>query len=89
MLGTLLCTPHSSSCSLDMEPGQGRQASEQIAAAPRQPASPRGWWGGSWEERQGEGNLKPDGVECRGRSLSQLQDANVTGDSSRGPEGNR
>ena len=48
-LGTLLCSPLRSSCSLDVEPGQGRQASEQIVAAPRQPANPGGWrgWGGT------------------------------------------
>ena len=59
-----------SSCSVDTEPGQEHHASEQIGAAPHQPTNP----GGTrlWGECQGNGAVKPDGVECRGQSLSKL-----------------
>lgn len=65
-LGSLSC----SSGSLDMEPGQEHKASEQIGAAPHQPTNLGR--GHSWEECQGNGALKPDGVECRGQPLSKL-----------------
>lgn len=44
--------------------------SEQIGTAPRPPTNP----GGTrlWGERQGNGAVKPNGVECRGQSLSKL-----------------
>lgn len=53
-----------------MEPGQEHKASEQIGAAPHQPANLGR--GHLREEYQGNGALKPDGVERRGQSLSKL-----------------